>query len=231
MRVASGIHKVIKYGFFRLIYLLIKQLIIVRKYKQSKLRIGLNTEFNCVTLGYKVFVGDNTVLNNVNIGDYSYVNSNSNIRNTTIGKFCSIGPQVKIVVGNHPTNLVSTHPTFYSNNKPFLTFSDKMYFEEYKNVKIGNDVWIGEDVLIPGGIIIGDGAIVTSKAVVTKNVEPYSIVGGVPAKHIKYRFEQEQIKIIQESEWWNWEEDKLIKLKHLFLNPSEFILSVSKNSI
>lgn len=108
---------------------------------------------------------------------------------------------------------MSTHPAFYSTGKQCgITFVDKNLFEERLAVDgrsciIGNDVWIGNDVRIIGGLRIGTGAIVGLGAVVTKDVPPYAIVGGVPAKVIRYRFEEKQIKELLDSHWWEKSED------------------------
>jgi len=194
----------------------------LRIYKKNKLRLPINYGIVNTNFGRHNYIGENVTIINSAIGDFSYINSNTSIRNTTIGKFCSIAENVKIVLGNHPVNFVSTHPAFYSNNKPFKTFSDNTYVEEIKNVIIGNDVWIGEGVLILGGVVIGNGAIIAARAVVTKDVEPYSIVGGVPAKHIKYRFNKEIIKQINTLEWWNWEESIFEENFKLFQDPIKF---------
>jgi acetyltransferase-like isoleucine patch superfamily enzyme len=206
-------------GLFRQIKRL-KYLYDVRN-KNCKISIGcniVNTKF-----GNSVFLGENVTIINSFINDYSYINNNSILKNTTIGKFCSIGPNVQIILGKHPSNFVSSHPIFYAINKPFKTFSDKDYIQEYDHVFIGNDVWIAEGVLIPGGVTIGNGAIITARSVVTKNIEPYSIVGGIPAKHIKFRFEEDTINKINKLEWWNWDEITLRDNFELFHNPKHFL--------
>jgi acetyltransferase-like isoleucine patch superfamily enzyme len=119
---------------------------------------------------------------------------------------------VKIIAGEHPTRLwVSTHPAFYKkNNACNVSFTDKDLFEEYKYVdsdnkyyvSIGNDVWIGSNVIIMNGVRIADGAVIASGSVVTKDVNPYSIVGGVPAKEIKKRFSEEQIEFLKNHPFW-----------------------------
>lgn len=143
--------------------------------------------------------------NNSSLGDYSYISSNSYVNFAVIGKFTCIGPDVKIGLGTHPTSVfVSVHPAFYSGKGRLgKTYADNEYFEEFQHTYIGNDVWIGSNVVIKGGVRIEDGAIIASGAVVTKDVKAYSIVGGVPAKSIKMRFEEEQISILLQRKWWD----------------------------
>jgi acetyltransferase-like isoleucine patch superfamily enzyme len=126
---------------------------------------------------------------------------------------------VKIGLGAHPTDRVSTSPIFYSNKNPFrinLTLGQQE-FNEYKNVKIENDVWIGANVIILGGVKISNGAIIAAGSVVTKDVNPYEIVGGVPAKLIKKRFDNNTIEILCNSKWWEEELD-LIKVNIVEMN-------------
>jgi acetyltransferase-like isoleucine patch superfamily enzyme len=179
---------------------------------------------------YKSSLGKfNVIFNKTNIvscaiGSHTYVQKNSTIINAKIGKYCSIAPNVNIGPGIHKTNGVSTHPAFFLKNTPLLkTYSSKDAFESSKLVEIGNDVWIGQNALILDGIKIGNGAIIAAGAIVTKNVEPYSIVGGVPAKHIKYRFDDLTISILEKSEWWNYPEEWFEKNGSIMRNSSEFI--------
>lgn len=220
--------KLIKFLTPNFLILFAKKKLQTNRYKKKSLIVREGCDITNVNFGFNVYLGQNVNIRNSSIGDFSYINSGSNVQNTIIGKFSSIGPNVKIVLGNHPVNFISTHPIFYANNKPFKTFTDKMHFKEYGNVEIGNDVWIGQDVIIPGNVKIGDGAIITSKAVVTKDVEPYSIVGGVPAKHIKFRFNKEEIKKLLESKWWN-KDPKWIKENYtLFLEKELFLRHIEK---
>lgn len=143
-------------------------------------------------------------LRDVRMGRFSYVGRETQVYHARIGSFTSIGPQVLIGLGEHPADgFVSTHPMFYSDrgqSNPVLV--EKPLFEEMPVTEIGNDVWIGARAILRTGVKIGDGAILAAGAVVVKDVEPFSIVGGVPAKHIRYRFSKEEIERIQRSEWW-----------------------------
>ena len=181
----------------------IRQLYYRSRYSSVNLMVGKGCIVKNVEFGNHVFLGADVRLTNSSIGDHSYVNTGCRIQNTRIGKFTSIGPNVSIVLGNHPIDMVSTHPAFYANNKSIETFSDKMYFDEYGEVEIGNDVWLGQDVMIPGNVKIGDGAVILPKAVVSKDVEPYAVVGGVPAKLIKYRFDPQTIETLLQDKWWD----------------------------
>ncbi len=128
---------------------------------------------------------------------------------TTIGSFTSIGMDVHIGHGVHPTNYLSTSPYFYLD-RLYYKNKDTPSHNEYESmepVHIGNDVWIGSGVFIKNGITIGDGAIVGAHAVVTKDVPPYAIVCGNPARIIRYRFSDDIIKQLLELKWWNLPDD------------------------
>lgn len=156
-------------------------------------------------LGQRVTLFENVQINHCTVGDFTYIQENSRLNSTKIGKFTAIGPGVRAGMGNHPSNkFVTIHPMFYSDTKLLpISFANKSYFAESKDIIIGNDVWIGANALIMDGIVIGDGAIVAAGAVVTADVLPYAIVGGVPARLIKYRFDATQIDYLLEFMWWD----------------------------
>lgn len=139
------------------------------------------------------------------MGYGSYIGPHCKIE-ANIGRFTSIADHVRTNRGIHPYTYpyATTCPMFFSVEKQNgQTFADEMKFNELREIPtIGNDCWIGENAFIVGGIKIGDGAVVLAGAVVTKDVPPYAIVGGVPAKLIKYRYDEETIRFLLDLKWW-----------------------------
>ena len=205
----------------------------------GKLKLGKDIELNMHNqFGGLNAIGNNAIIGSTQLGLGSYVGSLSELRDTSIGKFCSIGSNVLTGMGRHPSKqFVSTHPAFFSTQKQAgFSFVDKTVFEEYvyadvKNkhvVVIGNDVWIGNNVMILDGVTIGDGAIVAAGAVVTKNVTPYTIVGGLPAKFLRFRFDEKQAAKLLQIKWWDWDIEKIKANSYLFNDIEKFITSVSE---
>ena len=169
----------------------------------------LKFTYSSTIVNNSTFEGANKIGNNCRfmgtMGFGSYIGKNCQVE-AEIGRFTSIAPNFITNKGIHPIYLpyVSCSPMFYSTKGQCgKTFANKMLFKEEKSlIQIGNDVWIGQNVFATGGIEIGDGAVVLAGAVLTKDVEPYSIVGGVPAKHIKYRFDEDNRKFLLKIKWW-----------------------------
>lgn len=159
------------------------------------------------------------------MGYGTYICNNCHIVGS-IGRFCSIAAEVKNSLGVHPmtTPYVTTSPMFFSMRKQTgRTFAKKQLFSELKSpVVIGHDCWIGQRAFLVGGITVGHGAVVLAGAVVTKDVPPYSVVGGVPAKVLRYRYDEDTIEFLMKSEWWNKPIEWLEVNYELFSNIEEF---------
>lgn len=198
------------------------------KYSKSAF-IGVST----ICEGKNSFA-QNSSITSSKIGYASYIAANTVIARTEIGRYTSIGPNVNCIFGKHPSNtFVSTHPSFFSINTVVgFSYTKNQLFEEFPSPKdidnnytisIGNDVWIGANVSIMDGVTIGDGAIIAANALVNKNVEPYTIVGGVPAKIIKKRFSETHIQFLQKLQWWNKPEKWIIENASNFVNINNLI--------
>lgn len=145
------------------------------------------------------------------VGDFTYgipevIKFNNENSKLKIGKFCSVAAGVKFLLGGeHETEYITTYPFSL-----WLNMGKKDHHTK-GNIEIGNDVWIGSDVKFLSGVTVGNGAVIAANSVVTRDVEPYSIYGGNPAKLIKYRFDKKTIEILEKMQWWNWKEDNIIK--------------------
>lgn len=157
---------------------------------------------------------ENCYILNSTIGDYTYISRNALVQNTTIGRYCSISHDFICGLGTHPTDRFSTSPLFYKKNNTFgiSLVENDTFINEYSPITIGNDVWIGARVIIMDGVNIGDGAIIAAGAVVTKDVEPYTIVGGVPAKTIRKRTDAGSCEKYIKSHWWELEPNEALNL-------------------
>ena len=179
------------------------------KRKNVIIRAGASVNLRCDYEGANR-IGEDAHVTSCSMGFGSYIGRNCHLVKVKVGRFSSIGSFVRVTNGTHPvSDFVSTHPAFYSTKKQCgITFVQRDKFVEYVDTSetatvIGNDVWIGDGATILEGVTIGDGAVVAAGAVVTKDVEPYAIVGGVPAKVIKYRFNEEQRAFLRTLQWWH----------------------------
>jgi acetyltransferase-like isoleucine patch superfamily enzyme len=205
---------------------MIKRLLkyVLNKFKYSNL---VDFDYSVNISPRSIFEGANNIYNNTKFEGYlgyrSYVGGNSHVC-AKVGKFTSIGPYVQVNEGRHPYEapFVSTSSAFISDIKrkgSQLTtksfFKEKKYADEANKypIIIGNDCWIGQGCFFVGGITIGDGAVVLARSVVTKDVPPYAIVGGMPAKIIKYRYDEETRNFLLKFKWWD-KSDHWLKENH-----------------
>lgn len=163
------------------------------------------------------------------IGRYSYTCYDDEIVNCEIGQFCSISDDVIIGGAEHPIEWGSTSPVFQNvdHSGPRKRFA-KHDFEGIPRTYVGNDVWIGKRVIIKAGVKIGDGAVIGAGAVVTKDVPPYAVVVGVPAKVIKYRFDDDTIAELLQTQWWNLSDAHLEQFAANINNVRAFLSDLEK---
>lgn len=163
-------------------------------------------------LGAYTEVGPFTSLAESSLGDYSYVTNNCQIIYTTIGRFCSIAAQCRVNPGNHPLEKAAMHHFHYRSRQFGFDQADYEPFFDWRRsfpVSLGNDVWLGHGAIILPGVTIGHGAAVGAGAVVTKDVAPFTVVGGVPAKPIKTRFPEKVQQALLDLAWWDWPHDRI----------------------
>lgn len=180
---------------------------------RKHIEIGSETKCRFASINRYVRVGRYCNISGGEIDSYSYLGDNVEFPQTKIGKFCSIAAHAKLAAGNHPLKFISTSPYLYSNISWSFTnkklFKGEFYYTDATKrylCEIGNDVWIGTNALIVCGsraIHIGDGAVIAAGAVVTKDIPPYAIVAGCPAKIIRFRFDDDKIKRLLELKWWD----------------------------
>jgi acetyltransferase-like isoleucine patch superfamily enzyme len=166
----------------------------------------------------------------MSFGKYSYgkpnIIWNNDQAKLVIGNFCSIASNVNIYLGgNHRTDWITTYPFGHIHQDKFTEFNGIGHPSTKGDVIIGNDVWIGSNVTIMSGVTIGDGVVIANNSHVVKNAEPYCLIGGNPAKFIKYRFTTEQIEKLLEIKWWFMDDEKINKLTPFLCsnNIDEFI--------
>jgi len=177
------------------------------------------------TLGSYTQIQAHSVLLDVTMGDFSYCAGYNQIYYTDIGRFCSIASFVRINPGNHPTyTRIAQHHFTYRSAQYGLGEDDADFFAWRKQdaITIGHDVWIGHGAIIMPGVQIGNGAVVGAGAVVTKDVPPYAVAVGMPARPIKVRFSSDLVEKIERCRWWDWDVDTLRERLDDFRNMEAF---------
>ncbi len=160
-----------------------------------------------VELGEYTEVGAHNIFENTKLGDFSYTDQFCTLQNVDIGKFSNIASMVRIGPTGHPMDRATMHHFTYRRRKYGFSETDDEVFLQWRGEQlayIGHDTWIGYGAIIMPGVMIGNGAVVGSGAVVTKDVDPYTVVVGVPAKAIRARFTGDTVRKLEEIKWWDW---------------------------
>jgi acetyltransferase-like isoleucine patch superfamily enzyme len=179
-----------------------------------------------VKLGRGVIIFEGCkIYSNVEIGDHTFINEHTRIdpNTTSIGKYCSISHGVKIGLGPHPLTFVSTSPVFYSPSRGYVTEKKYDEFAVKGYTEIGHDVFIAANAIILAGVKVGTGAVVTASSVVVKDVPPYAVVSGNPAKILKYRFQPDEIEKLLASQWWLKSPEELLRQPDAMTSIQNFL--------
>jgi acetyltransferase-like isoleucine patch superfamily enzyme len=180
---------------------------------------------SATTLGRNTVLFNDVKLSGSKVGHYTYIQSKAAAFNAEIGPFCSIAQEVVIGLVDHPMRFISTSPVFYDNSQPLPQFFIDRPLEKISlpRTEIGADTWIGQRAMIKAGVKIGVGAVVGAGALVTRDVPPYTIVIGSPAKPIRQRFADAVCERLLASQWWTRNDLDLLQFNRLYDDPLAFL--------
>lgn len=184
------------------------------RFKDAEPQIHPTAELKSSKVGRYVVVAERVILREVAVGDFSYFERHAEAIYTSIGKFCSIAANTRINALEHPIERITSHKITYRPNEYFRYLGVDGAFRarrQAKRVMIGNDVWIGHGAVVLPGVSIGDGAVVGANAVVTRDVAPFEIVAGTPARTLRRRFPDAICDRIEQLAWWDWPLERLFE--------------------
>ncbi|MGA2935842.1 MAG: CatB-related O-acetyltransferase [Syntrophobacteraceae bacterium] len=201
------------------------------EYQRLWLRGNPSISESCTFGGHNTIL-DGTRLVDTHVGRYTCIGHRCSFTNISIGQFCSIGSEIIAGLEPHPIDgFISSYPGFYMEvPNGYPSFIHKQLFDDVRPVVIGNDVWIGSRAMILAGVTVGDGSVVGANAVVTKDIEPYSIVAGIPARLIRKRFSDNQIDQLLKFKWWDREIEWIKKNAFLFADVETFFKHMEDGS-
>lgn len=219
----------------------LNSLICKRDLKKIKVFISKNVEFSNSTFEGKNNIGARTNVSNSDVGYGTYIGNNCVLNLCKIGKFCSLANGIKILKNNHPTSFFSTHPAFHRPSSSLIKklkldlvsedkFPEFQLLDHKYQVCIDSDVWVGEDVKIITGVCIGQGAVIAAGTVVTKDIPPYAIVAGVPARIIRYRFDPETVNSIMNIDFWSSPIEIIERYAEVMESPLVLLKKINDNS-
>lgn len=165
---------------------------------------------------------------NSTMGKHSFCGYDCEIVKAEIGSFCSIANNVSIGGGEHPVDWVGTSPVFYKGRDSVRKKFSEFPREAHRKTIIGSDVWIGFRAVVLQGVTVGHGAVIGAGAVVSKDVAPYSIVAGVPARHLRHRFDGALCDALLETRWWELDDDELGKYARFIRDPQQFVTELKR---